>query len=592
MFGCKQRGAAAQAAQNVFYPLTYADEACRAIAAASSSSSPAEAAALADQAVLFGQTPSQLFSSPHPPRGPPPPGWRAPLSSHHASAVAHLLTPPPGSPPATAVYPCPGGFVVLTRCGQTLRHGLVLSPPSSQPDASSSAPAPPFVYTPAPLHPPTGSLWAILGMGAAEEAAPTETTQPQLPQPQPPASPSTPGAPRPPRVPGSPSAPSLPPLPGHPCPPPAPLFCCSADGSSLFSAGAPDGTLSAHDPVTSAPRLTVQLHAGCVTALACSPCGRVLVAGAGDCTLSIYLLPPQSQPALPPQSLTCGEAVVSSRAEAVAAAAEAAETAEGAEDEGAAPATQAHDPPSPAPVDDGDGGRRSRGGDATTSGGGGGGGGDSPSSRHALPRRSLSSHSLSSPARGGPSLRLPAALAAAALPPPPPPPLRGPLSFLRGCPEPPAAVAAHVGLDAVAAACPSFGTLVWSLCSGRVTRRIPLLRGTLLAMCPTSALVCVYDPAAGVLRCASINGELLSEARIEPAHALSSLAPSADGAALATGCALPGGGGVALWALPSLRVIARWAAPGGAAITALAWAERDAVLVATLSTGGAIAVCG
>ncbi|GLI70367.1 hypothetical protein VaNZ11_015146 [Volvox africanus] len=70
IFGYKQRGPAAEAADNVFYYLTY--EGAVDVATVSS---PIELKALETQINEFGQTPKQLFTTPHPPRlvYPPPP---------------------------------------------------------------------------------------------------------------------------------------------------------------------------------------------------------------------------------------------------------------------------------------------------------------------------------------------------------------------------------------------------------------------------------------------------------------------------------------------------------------------------------------
>jgi len=72
IFGYKQRGASADAADNVFHGMTYAG-ATRDIAAAE----PRERRVLEAQVNEFGQCPTQLFTEPHPPRRVSPP-WSAP----------------------------------------------------------------------------------------------------------------------------------------------------------------------------------------------------------------------------------------------------------------------------------------------------------------------------------------------------------------------------------------------------------------------------------------------------------------------------------------------------------------------------------
>ena len=65
IFGAKQRGAAALAANNLFYHLTYEDVALEEL---SKETDPARRASMELQIGEFGQTPTQLFTTPHPPR--------------------------------------------------------------------------------------------------------------------------------------------------------------------------------------------------------------------------------------------------------------------------------------------------------------------------------------------------------------------------------------------------------------------------------------------------------------------------------------------------------------------------------------------
>jgi len=65
VFGCKQRGAAARDADNLFYYLTY-----EAAVALEEIEDPVLRAATESQIINFGQTPSQLLRRPHPPRAP------------------------------------------------------------------------------------------------------------------------------------------------------------------------------------------------------------------------------------------------------------------------------------------------------------------------------------------------------------------------------------------------------------------------------------------------------------------------------------------------------------------------------------------
>lgn len=81
IFGYKQKGAAAEAADNVFHHLTY-EGAARDIDAIAD---PRERAALEAQVNEFGQCPAQLFTEPHPPRCAAPP-W--PPAARQGSGVS------------------------------------------------------------------------------------------------------------------------------------------------------------------------------------------------------------------------------------------------------------------------------------------------------------------------------------------------------------------------------------------------------------------------------------------------------------------------------------------------------------------------
>lgn len=115
IFGCKQRGAAAEAAHNVFYFLTY--EGAVDIDAIAD---PVERAAVEAQIALFGQCPSQLFTVPHPPRAPgasrrgaaPPPP--APLPPPGARLPPPLRALPHDGPHAAALYFHPADPTSLT----------------------------------------------------------------------------------------------------------------------------------------------------------------------------------------------------------------------------------------------------------------------------------------------------------------------------------------------------------------------------------------------------------------------------------------------------------------------------------------------
>ena len=89
IFGYKQRGAAAEAAHNLFYFLTYEGS-----VDIDAIQDPVERAAVEAQISLFGQCPSQLFTQPHPQR-------------MAGAARRGAAPPPPPQPPSPGVRPAP-----------------------------------------------------------------------------------------------------------------------------------------------------------------------------------------------------------------------------------------------------------------------------------------------------------------------------------------------------------------------------------------------------------------------------------------------------------------------------------------------------
>ena len=178
---------------------------------------------------------------------------------------------------------------------------------------------------------------------------------------------------------------------------------------------------------------------------------------------------------------------------------------------------------------------------------------------------------------------------------PPPPPLRGPLHFLRGCPEAPAAVAVSCSLDCVAAACPTAGLALFSLLRGRLTRRVPGAPGELLAL-SREGYAAVWDPRARLLRSVSLNGALAAQAAPPGDEGpLAAMVVSADGRTLVTGSAPdpahPGSvGRVTLRAMPTLRELYRFAVPEGAAVTSLLLLEGDTLLLVATSGGATLVI--
>mmetsp|Transcript_69344 Transcript_69344/g.219414 ORF Transcript_69344/g.219414 Transcript_69344/m.219414 type:complete len:385 (+) Transcript_69344:204-1358(+) len=121
VFGCKQTGEAAVAADNVFHPYSY-----EGAVDFENITDPEELAAKEAQVNEFGQTPKQVFRAPHPPRLYTAPAWtreamsRGPPESASASllkvllavAAGHATAPPPPTPPRPVLTPALGDEVV------------------------------------------------------------------------------------------------------------------------------------------------------------------------------------------------------------------------------------------------------------------------------------------------------------------------------------------------------------------------------------------------------------------------------------------------------------------------------------------------
>ena len=565
VFGDKQRGVAAVAAQNVFYYLTY-----EGAVDVDAIDDPVLLKATQDQIAHFGQTPSQLLQAPHPPR------WAAslvkqPLFAAPAAAATYLLpVPPAAAAPALALLAQPGGFVVVTPQLQLLRHGLR---GARAPDGRGA----PFAHTPPALPAPgaaaeaikalSGALWGAAaaftrGAAAAADAATLAAGRP----------------PPPPRAaaPGPRAASAWTPVPGMPSaaaalaePPAARLVLLTRDGTHLIVGGAADGSLRAFLAADGALRCvqSAGVHRGPVCALAAAPDGGVMAAASRDGTVTTWLLGAPAAEGGPaavpdgadgerqvaPQELTAAEHAAAATAAAAFAAVAAAEADE---DEAA------------------EAGNVGEGSSGVTS----------PSAAEPEPDAAVSTAQVAGDA---------AALALGVVP--PPPPLRGPLHFLRGCPEPPAAVAVSCSLDCVAAACPTAGLALFSLLRGRLTRRVPGAPGELLALSREGYAV-VWDPRARLLRSVSLNGALAAQAAPPGDEGpVAAMLASADGRTLVTGsgpdAAHPGSvGRVTLRALPTLRELYRFAVPEGAAVTAMLLLEGDTLLLVATSGGATLVI--
>ena len=159
IFGYKQRGVAAKEADNVFYYLTY-----EGAVDVETISDPNERAAVISQIGEFGNTPSQLFTAPHPSRSgggapevaPLSPVRRAPPAVATPEPFVSPARPPPS--PATAL----AGVAAIPSSPETRRvANALLARPFLPPSLAT------FTYDTAD--------WEVLSLGPSTGAAPFAT---------------------------------------------------------------------------------------------------------------------------------------------------------------------------------------------------------------------------------------------------------------------------------------------------------------------------------------------------------------------------------------------------------------------------------
>ena len=591
VFGTNQRGPGAVSCQNVFHPVTY--EGAVDTEALKKSDPPQWRAVLA-QIAHFGQTPSQLLTTPHPPR------WasslvRPPVTTSPRTASCFIMPVPPSHRAAAmCMTALPGGQLMLvTHQLQVVSHTLQ----SATQGNASIAGQPPVAFTLASLPASStggaglvtaigdagrftataaapsagGTLTALLngaasllvGAPVAEEPVPVGQSRSSITS----SSPGLKGKPPRPgagansgldlRLPGLPSASLL------MAEPPGPSKAAvSSDGRILILAGALDCSIRAYDTSDAAHLRCVQavtVHRAPVCAVATSRDGRLLAAASKDGSITTWLLtgptsaplsassaaPAPTAPGLRPAEMTAGEISVAATPAAALAAAADAIALDNAQGGSAAPSGQEWDG-SAAP-----------------------GGGVVAAAVDEAPHASLNVAY---------------------------PPLTGPLHFLRGCAEPPACVAVSAECDTVAAVCPSAGLVCWSLIRGEVLCVQPRCPGTRLALTPSGYAV-VYDPTARTLSCAACStGEVVATVSmpVDEGH-ITAMVPSADGRGLVTGTT-PGAGGTGagrVWfrSVPMLREEYRFALPDGQGVTSMSLLEGDTLLAVGTTAGGLLVIC-
>lgn len=149
--------------------------------------------------------------------------------------------------------------------------------------------------------------------------------------------------------------------------------------------------------------------------------------------------------------------------------------------------------------------------------------------------------------------------------------LERPVHALHGRSEAPESLALSLELDLVASISRREGLMLHSCYKGSAVRRIPELRGTRVHISPEGYIVAL-DAARKRLRCASMNGDILSDVAINAEDGLvSAMQASSDGRALLVGHKWLAQKGPALRvrSLPLLEETQRVELPGWAEISAL-----------------------
>lgn len=106
--------------------------------------------------------------------------------------------------------------------------------------------------------------------------------------------------------------------------------------------------------------------------------------------------------------------------------------------------------------------------------------------------------------------------------------------MLSGLVDPPEALVVDSGLDLVVATSRRGGTVAYSLLKGRFLRRLSQLTGDLLALGSLGHFL-AWNSDRKVLRCASVNGDLLAAVWLSSAEPhISAMVTSSDGALTTT----------------------------------------------------------
>ena len=264
VFGYKQRGPAAEEALNVFYYLTY-----EGAVDLDAISDPRERAATEAQITHFGNTPSQLFTRPHPPRRPP--GAAPPLHRVCAQPDAvQLLIQRPLAPGISApILSISLAGERLHSIGADRRISTVrwLLPSGSVDVASLAAPTDGAAAHAAGASSATGASYAIHGANAAHTAHASTPVRPTDRRP----------------LFGVPFVEGL-----HDSP--ASRAAVSADGRYLFTCGYWDRAVKCSSLADGRSVQSLRAHTDVVSCLALTADGAALVTGSRDTTLMVWML--------------------------------------------------------------------------------------------------------------------------------------------------------------------------------------------------------------------------------------------------------------------------------------------------------------
>lgn len=165
-------------------------------------------------------------------------------------------------------------------------------------------------------------------------------------------------------------------------------------------------------------------------------------------------------------------------------------------------------------------------------------------------------------------------------------PLDAPIHALHGRSEPAESLAIDAELDIIASVSSNEGTLLHTILTGRMVRRIASARGNHVRLCSTGYVV-VLNSRDNLVLCVSTNGDVVARLHPDDGSSVADVQPSADGQAVfvAHRNMHKGESALRVHKLPSLVEAERLELPGWAEIASLAVTSDNTNVVACTPEG-------